>query len=371
MRIVPSLLVIAVSLVAPCPGWAGTLRMDAPSINEDQIIVPVAIEGDVGDGVAALDFYFNYDPAVFEPVGVAVGQAAEAAGKQVHGNLTSPGQYRVVLLGLNQSSVTEGQVAKVVLRRVGQPETGRSELTISGSTLSSPDALPIPSSGSTRTVDLPSSNRDDDQGGEGQQDGNENGDSGEEQDGKDPDQDKEQDDQPGTDAEEEGTSGGAGGVIPGNYGSGQALPIASLPGGNGPSAPTPEIAGSQRPLDLTRLAQASESAAARRAGIPTHASSTPADASGSTASAERQGAEPAGVSARPGTMPETGAAQAVLATGTSVNPPVPGSAAAPMGGQPAGAETQPPKRGALLALAAALLALLALVLAVRRWLTSR
>lgn len=134
---------------------AGTLRVGAPEINGTRVVLPVLLEGDVSNGVAAMDFVVQYDPAVFEPVSAEAGAAAVAARKQVQSSEISPGNYVVLLFGMNQTTITGGQVANIVLNTKGQPAENQSAVTIEETTLSSVDGLEIPSSGSAQTVTFP------------------------------------------------------------------------------------------------------------------------------------------------------------------------------------------------------------------------
>lgn len=240
--------------------WAGTLRIVSPVVEDGQILVPVAVQGDVADGVAALDFLLNYDPGVLEPVGVSAGSAAVAAGKQVQGSLTNPGQYVVVMLGMNQSAVRSGEVVNVTLRQVGQPDNGRSDLSISRTTLASLDAVEIPSEGSSATLSLKAADEDD-----GDTDGEEEGES-----------------------EGDADEGDAGvpGVTTPSATDGLDAPTAGGPGVASVAVPkspvtTARLTGGEEPkaapgLDLSRLHAASRLAAERRAAIRSPGVAAPA-----------------------------------------------------------------------------------------------
>jgi Cohesin domain len=144
-------LTVAVT-VAPL-ALAGTLRI-VPQVNASQVVVPVMLEGDTSTGVAALDFYLDYDPAVLEPAGISAGTAAVSAGKQVLSNMTTPGRYKVILFGVNQNVVNGGEVARVTLRRKNEPTGGRTNLKVTGTHLASVEGFEMPSSGSSETLVL-------------------------------------------------------------------------------------------------------------------------------------------------------------------------------------------------------------------------
>ena len=156
------------ALVSPLAA-AGSLRVGNPAIEGGNVVVPVVLETGERPNVAAMDFRFNYDPEVFRPVSVQAGSTAQAANKQVQANLASPGEYAVVIIGMNQNTVEAGDVAYITMERLNDPADGRSNVRIARTTLASPDGSEIPSQGGTGTIDL----RD----GEGDSDGD--GDAGE------------------------------------------------------------------------------------------------------------------------------------------------------------------------------------------------
>ena len=147
------LLIIALSLSASSAiGQTGVLELGTPVAVGETIRVPIQLGGDVGNGVSAMDFRLNYDPAVFEPVEVSAGAALQAAGKLVEANVARPGEYAVLIFGMNQSGVTGGEVAQIALRVLDKPPSEGSELAITNTTLSLANAQRLPSRGSTRTV---------------------------------------------------------------------------------------------------------------------------------------------------------------------------------------------------------------------------
>lgn len=133
---------------------AGTLRVGPPSFQGSDVTVPILLEGSADQGVSALDFRLNYDPEIFQPVSASTGAAASDANKQVQANSTREGEYSVVMMGMNQSTVTDGEVASIRFERVSEPASGRSNVRISRTTLASADGAEIPSEGGTATIEL-------------------------------------------------------------------------------------------------------------------------------------------------------------------------------------------------------------------------
>lgn len=145
--------ILAVCLVMPVAA-AGSLRVGSPAFDGDQVILPVLLDGDVESGVAAIDFRLNYDPEVLRPVSTRTGEAAANASKQVQANLANPGEYVVVMMGMNQNTVAPGEVAHIVMEQVGEPQNGRSSVRISRTTFASAEGMEIPSQGSSGAIDF-------------------------------------------------------------------------------------------------------------------------------------------------------------------------------------------------------------------------
>lgn len=127
----------------------GVLSMGTPSVDGTNVTVPVYLQGDINEGVAALDFTLQYDPSVLAPNGVRAGESALAADKGVQYNMTSPGNYVVMMFGLNQSTMATGKVADISFRRVDSVNPSETNITIGGTTLASLTGQTIPSQGST------------------------------------------------------------------------------------------------------------------------------------------------------------------------------------------------------------------------------
>ncbi|HOE65348.1 MAG TPA: cohesin domain-containing protein [Candidatus Hydrogenedentes bacterium] len=147
----------ALCLLCATGAWGGVLRMGAPTFQGDQVNVPVFLDGDTGVGVSAVTFHLDYDPAVFEPTSVVVGAAASAADKQVRANMSAPGQYNVVMMGLNTNAISSGEVAAIAFRVVAAPSSGQSALAISETSFASPQGTAVPSQGASMIVTFPES----------------------------------------------------------------------------------------------------------------------------------------------------------------------------------------------------------------------
>ena len=147
------------SVAVAASAQSGTLQLGAYGVNGRTLSMPIALEIAGATGVSAMDFRVTYDPAVFEPISLRAGAAASQADKLITGNVAAPGQYVVLMFGMNQTTLSAGEIATIDFRVLDAPSTGSTEITLGGTTLSSPDALDIPSRGSRSTVpfdgDLP------------------------------------------------------------------------------------------------------------------------------------------------------------------------------------------------------------------------
>jgi len=131
---------------------AGTLSIGAPIVENNQYTIPIVLGGTGEAGVAALDFRLAYDPAVFSPVAAMPGPAALGANKAVSANVAGPGDYKVVMMGFNQATVGSGEIARIVMERIGDPAPGGSRVAITEPTLATAGAVELPVQGSARTL---------------------------------------------------------------------------------------------------------------------------------------------------------------------------------------------------------------------------
>jgi len=135
---------VALSVSAAAHG-TGTLQISSPKVEGTQVTIPVMLGGDVGTGISALDFRLTYNPEVLRPVSASAGSAAASADKRVMANISAPGEYIVVMMGMNQTTCTSGEVATVVMERVADSADSNWDLGIKRQTLSSLDGTVIAS----------------------------------------------------------------------------------------------------------------------------------------------------------------------------------------------------------------------------------
>lgn len=146
-------LILSLMLV-PAGLCEGVLTVGTPKVEGTNVTVPVILEGQVDNGVAALDFTLHYDPKVLAPGGVRPGDVTVAADKGIQYNMVSPGQYVVMMFGLNQTTVQNGKVADITMRRLDTANGGETNIAIDNTTLASLEGKTIASRGSSTTLNL-------------------------------------------------------------------------------------------------------------------------------------------------------------------------------------------------------------------------
>ncbi len=130
----------------------GLLDIGQPTVEDSRYTVPIVLR-DGGGEVAALNFRLRYDPALFQPLGAASGPAALAANKMVTANMPTPGEYIVVMMGLNQSTLEGGEVARITLERIAETAyTDKTELSVSEPTLATWEGIELPVRGGSRRI---------------------------------------------------------------------------------------------------------------------------------------------------------------------------------------------------------------------------
>lgn len=130
----------------------GSLVIVDPTISGDTVTLPIHLQGNVSDGVAAMDFQLSFDATILQPVQVRAGAAAVDAGKEVQARVLADGQYTVLMFGVGRSAVSQGEVARVALNKIDNPKAGETPVTIEHTTFATVSGVEIPSLGSTTTL---------------------------------------------------------------------------------------------------------------------------------------------------------------------------------------------------------------------------
>jgi hypothetical protein len=150
-RSATSLFVVMMSVLQGAQG--GTLRIGDPIVENDQYVFQIFLVEDTAE-VAALDFRFSYDPTIFDPAGVTAGNAALQASKQVLGRVRDPGEFGVLVMGLNSFGIQEGEVARIAFERTDTDDTAATQLAVTNITFSDGEGVEVPSEENTRSLSL-------------------------------------------------------------------------------------------------------------------------------------------------------------------------------------------------------------------------
>lgn len=95
---------------------AAVIELDAPATGGGTVAeVPVTIAAEAGEEIASLQFDMHFDDATFDLVDVVPGESSSDALKQVIYSVRSPGVIRVIVAGLNQNVIRDGNIATVLL----------------------------------------------------------------------------------------------------------------------------------------------------------------------------------------------------------------------------------------------------------------
>jgi hypothetical protein len=116
------------------------------------ISIPVSLKTGT-QNISSLSMDIVFDPNILESPLVAVGAAAEAAGKTAGSNLLENGAFRVALAGLNANVFQDGVIANLTFRIKSGVTAKQTVLAVqpSGST---PEALPLAISGGSGIVKI-------------------------------------------------------------------------------------------------------------------------------------------------------------------------------------------------------------------------
>lgn len=117
----------------------GTLQIGDVTVEQDQVVIPVLLGGNLSagnTGVASMNFRISYNADTLTPVSASPGAAAAGAQKQVMAS-AKDGEYTVVVMGMNQTVCSPGEVARIVMKRTGADRTWG--LNIGDACLSTPD----------------------------------------------------------------------------------------------------------------------------------------------------------------------------------------------------------------------------------------
>lgn len=151
-RVMRRLCCVVCCVVAFAPWHAATaaaITFEPAAQDGGYVTIPVTIRAEGREGVAALQFDVAYDPAMFELTEIQPGAAAEAAGKYAVSSDLSAGVARVIVAGMNQDTIADGDVVHLVFAPLTALDGG-GVLSPSAAVVSDPFGNPI----NVETLDL-------------------------------------------------------------------------------------------------------------------------------------------------------------------------------------------------------------------------
>lgn len=107
------------------------------------ITVPITLALAGAEKVAAIQFDLQFDPASTKLAAVNTGAAAAAAGKSASSYELSTGKHRIIIIGMNQHIMGNGQVAALRMDIVPATPPGVYPLTLSNVVFSNPVGIAI------------------------------------------------------------------------------------------------------------------------------------------------------------------------------------------------------------------------------------
>jgi hypothetical protein len=103
----------------------------------------VLLENAAYEEVSGIETDVEFDPAVLQLKSVSVGAAASDAGKKVSSNILDSGIVRVIVTGLNQDAIGDGDVAVISFSVLADAAAGVFPVTLSDPRLVSPTGAEV------------------------------------------------------------------------------------------------------------------------------------------------------------------------------------------------------------------------------------
>lgn len=136
-----------VAALLPGNAFAAMLTVSSvANVSPGQTLVPVPIllANGLDDAVSGIEVDVEFDPTVLTLKSVTTGAAASSAGKHVSSNILDSGITRVIVAGLNQDAIEDGDVAVVSFAVLADAVAGASDIALSDPRLVSPIGTEVP-----------------------------------------------------------------------------------------------------------------------------------------------------------------------------------------------------------------------------------
>jgi len=125
-------------ILFPAFAHAATLSCPAVTTAGEEFVIPLLLQSSGKEQVAGLQFDLALDSSVFALRGVDTGSATTTAGKLVSSNAMGSGKLRIIIAGLNQTAIPNGELIRLRLVPQSGADSGVYELKLSGVVLSDP-----------------------------------------------------------------------------------------------------------------------------------------------------------------------------------------------------------------------------------------
>jgi len=157
MSVVFVLLLFVPSAQAQGGGASLSVGSSSGMAGDAGINIPVSIHSDDGIGVTGLNFDLTFDASRLTVQNINIGSSASSAGKTLSWSSPSTGRIRVIIFGLNQTSISNGGVANVTFSVNSGAASGSSSLSLGSATATDQNgnSVPLSLSSGTFTVNAP------------------------------------------------------------------------------------------------------------------------------------------------------------------------------------------------------------------------
>ncbi len=134
-------------LLALCPLSVNAATLSSPELNArpgEEVTLAVTLACGAAEQVAGLQFDLQYDASALSIRATEAGTVATAAGKLVSANALGSGRHRVIIAGLNQTGLANGELLRIRFGVSTSAASGRYPLSLSGVVLSDPAGKRLP-----------------------------------------------------------------------------------------------------------------------------------------------------------------------------------------------------------------------------------
>ena len=126
-------------LTSTLNGATLTIGSSSGSPDTKNISIPMNLSSASGERVCGFNFDLNYDASKLSFKDVTLGSAATEVGKSLSYSQPSSNTVRIVVIGLNQNVIGNGEVLTFTFNVLNNAPVGKAELTITKPSISDPN----------------------------------------------------------------------------------------------------------------------------------------------------------------------------------------------------------------------------------------